>query len=504
MASKYQVESWAEEAVCPICLDFFTDPVILECGHNFCRSCITQSWDREGRNSCPECREVLTDRTLRVNRALARLAEKARAVSLNREIIPEKEIKLHCEKHQEELKLFCETDKKLICLVCRDAREHKSHNFMPVDEAVEIFKDQVKSSIQSLTKYKSEIQQMEQQQKEKISGVLDQVKSSIQSLTKYKSEIQQMEQQQKEKISGVLEQSHNLQSKITSQFAELHQILTGKEQRVLADIREEEKKILNTMEKKLEEIEENLNSIEEDLLKLQQQMDQKDSVVFLKEEAGRKRRVSDEDKALTVTDGALSIEKFHQHFLMNTLWRETSAIKRVSVTLDVETAHALLEVSEDRKRVRWTGTRRSRPDTGKRFTHWGCVLGSEGFTSGRHYWEVEVAGSEWWSLGVAAESVERKGSVTLTPETGVWGIRREDDEFVAVTSPPSPLPARPIPGRVGVYLSYESGTVSFYDADTKSHLHTFTGNKFTEKLYPFFWIGDGNWLRICSGSAPGV
>ncbi|XP_078271846.1 zinc-binding protein A33-like [Rhinoraja longicauda] len=173
---------------------------------------------------------------------------------------------------------------------------------------------------------------------------------------------------QVDSLTEEAEQSHNLQSKITSQFAELHQILTGKEQRVLADIREEEKKILNTMEKKLEEIEENLNSIEEDLLKLQQQMDQKDSVVFLKEEAGRKRRVSDEDRALTVTDGALPIEKFHQHFLMNTLWRETSAIKRVSVTLDVETAHARLEVSEDRKRVRATGTRRSLPDTGKRFT----------------------------------------------------------------------------------------------------------------------------------------
>ncbi|XP_078272282.1 zinc-binding protein A33-like [Rhinoraja longicauda] len=474
MASKDQVESLTEEAVCPICLDFFTDPVILECGHNFCRSCITQSWDREGRNSCPECREDITDRTLRVNRALARLAEKARTLSLNREIIPEKESKPHCEEHQEELKLFCETDKKLICVICAGGREHRDHRFMLVDEAVEIYKGQVKSSIQSLTKYKSGIQQMEQQQKEKI--------------------------------SGVLEQSHNLQSKITSQFAELHQILTGKEQRVLADIREEEKKILNTMEKKLEEIEENLNSIEEDLLKLQQQMDQKDSVVFLKGEAGRKRRVSDEDKALTVTDGALPIEKFHQHFLMNTLWRETSAIKQVSVTLDVETAHARLEVSEDRKRVRLTGTERSLPDTGKRFTGWcPCVLGSEGFTSGRHYWEVEVAGSEGWGLGVAAESVGREGPVTLTPETGVWRIERGGNKFDAVTSSRSPLPARPIPGRVGVYLSYESGTVSFYDADTKSHLHTFTGNKFTEKLYPFFetWKVD-QWLRICSGSAPGV
>ncbi|XP_055486645.1 zinc-binding protein A33-like [Leucoraja erinacea] len=471
MAAKDQVDSLTEEIVCPICLDFFTDPVTLECGHNFCRSCITQSWDREGRNSCPECREEFTDRTLRVSRALARLSEKARTLSLNR---TEKESKLQCEEHQEELKLFCETDKKLICVICAGGREHRDHRFMLVDEAVETYKDQAKSSIQSLTKKKSEIQRMEQQQKQKI--------------------------------SGVLEQSHNLQSKITSQYAELHQILTEKEQRTLADIREEEKKILNTMEKNLGKIQENLNSIQEELLKLQQQMDQKDSVVFLKEETGRKQRVRDEAKPLSVVDEALPIEKFHCPVSFNTALKETSDdFKQVSVTLDVETAHARLEVSEDRKRVRWTGTRRRLPDTGKRFTGWPCVLGSEGFTSGRHYWEVEVAGSRGWSLGVAAESVERKRGVTLTPETGVWSIRRWGDRFDAFTSPPSPLPARPIPGRVGVYLSYESGTVSFYDADTKSHLHTFTGNKFTEKLYPFFGTWDGNnWLRICSGSAPGV
>ncbi|XP_078287799.1 zinc-binding protein A33-like [Rhinoraja longicauda] len=283
-------------------------------------------------------------------------------------------------------------------------------------------------------------------------------------------------------------------------------ILTEKEQQGLADIREEEKTILNAMEKNLREIEENLSSIQEELFKLQQQMDQKDNVVFLKEEAGRKRRVGVEAKPQLVVDGNLLIEKFETPFLYNTVLAEASdAIKQVSVTLDVETAHARLEVSEDRKRVRRTGTERSLPDTGKRFTVLPCVLGSEGFTSGRHYWEVEVAGSERWSLGVAAESVERKGGVALAPETGVWSIWRWDDKFEAVTSPPSPLPARPIPGRVGVYLSYESGTVSFYDAATKSHLHTFTGNKFTEKLYPFFETWDvDKWLRICSGSAPGV
>ncbi|XP_032872168.1 E3 ubiquitin-protein ligase TRIM39-like [Amblyraja radiata] len=338
---------------------------------------------------------------------------------------------------------------------------------------------------------------------EAVETYKDQVKSSFESLTKKKSEIEQMEQQQKEKISVVLEESHNLQTQITSQFAELHQIFTEKERRVLADIREEEMKIRNAMEKRLQEIQANLNSIQKELSTLQEQIDQKDNGIFLKEAAGRRTRVSDEVHTLSVTDGAFPIEKIHHHFELNTLWRETCAIQRVSVTLDVETAHAQLEVSEDRKRVKLTGTERSLPDSGKRFTGWQCVLGLEGFTSGRHYWEVEVAGSEYWRLGVAAESVERKG-LTLTPETGVWSIWRWDDEFDAFTSPRSRLPARPIPGRVGVYLSYESGTISFYDADTKSHLHTFTGNTFTEKLYPFFGPWDGNWLRNCSGSALGV
>ncbi|XP_078271867.1 E3 ubiquitin-protein ligase TRIM39-like [Rhinoraja longicauda] len=228
--------------------------------------------------------------------------------------------------------------------------------------------------------------------------------------------------------------------------------------------------------------------------------------VETKEETRQKRRISDDMHTLSVADCALAVGKYDHPFLLNTVFSEVpDNIQRVSVTLDVETAAPWLEVSEDRKRVRLTGTERSLPDTGKRFTHWGCVLGSEGFTSGKHYWEVEVAGSEDWSLGVAAESVERKVEDTLTPETGVWRIWRWDDGFDAVTSSPSRLPARPIPGRVGVYLSYESGTVSFYDADTKSHLHTFTGNKFTEKLYPFFMPWDEDqWLRICSGSAPVV
>uniref|UniRef100_UPI00398EF92D E3 ubiquitin-protein ligase TRIM17-like n=1 Tax=Pristiophorus japonicus TaxID=55135 RepID=UPI00398EF92D len=168
MSSRQQDQSLIEEAICSICLDFFTDPVILECGHNFCRSCVTRCWAKKRRISCPECRAEFSKRNLKANRALARLAEKVRILNLN---LKEKERKLHCEEHHEELKLFCETDKKLICLICRDAREHREHRFMPIKEAVGIYKDQLKTSLDSLTEKKSAARETELKQKQQISGV---------------------------------------------------------------------------------------------------------------------------------------------------------------------------------------------------------------------------------------------------------------------------------------------------------------------------------------------
>ncbi|GCB72600.1 hypothetical protein scyTo_0002081 [Scyliorhinus torazame] len=255
MASMQHDESLSEEAICPICLDFFTNPVILDCGHNFCRSCISQCWEKKEINSCPECREEFPGKNLRINRALANLAGKARNFKLNRN---EKESKLHCEEHQEERKLFCETDKKLICVICRDSLEHRGHRFLPVKEAAEIYKDQLKSSFDSLTEMKFEVLQTEREQKRKI--------------------------------SEVWEQSSSLQIHITSEFSKMHQILTEKEQRLLRDLRDEEEGFLEPMEEKLREIQENLKSIEEKLTKMQKQMEQKDQLTFLKQETRLKKR----------------------------------------------------------------------------------------------------------------------------------------------------------------------------------------------------------------------
>ncbi|XP_078534900.1 E3 ubiquitin-protein ligase TRIM39-like isoform X4 [Lissotriton helveticus] len=169
--------------------------------------------------------------------------------------------------------------------------------------------------------------------------------------------------------------------------------------------------------------------------------------------------------------------------------RETLCLHKDLVTLDPDTANRDLALSEDERRVSSAKGPHSRPaDSPKRFTGCFCVLGREGFTSGRHYWEVQVLQENMLYVGVAQESVKRKVGITGSFGKGVWAVHRMDNGcYWALTSHPSPLYPRQSPKKLGLYLDYEGGLLSLYNADTWELLYTFN-DTFTEQVHPFFMV----------------
>uniref|UniRef100_A0A4W5NR58 Uncharacterized protein n=1 Tax=Hucho hucho TaxID=62062 RepID=A0A4W5NR58_9TELE len=159
----------------------------------------------------------------------------------------------------------------------------------------------------------------------------------------------------------------------------------------------------------------------------------------------------------------------------------------VDVTLDPNTANFYLMLSEDGKQLRCEDTPRNLPPNPKRFDRHRFVLGKDGFSSGRFYYEVTVKGKTRWNLGVARESTDRKGNIKMRTEDGLWTVSRTfANVYKAGTCPPVLLSLREKPQKVGVFVDYEEGLVSFYDVEAKSHIYSFTGCTFTEKLYPYF------------------
>ncbi|XP_039374241.1 butyrophilin subfamily 1 member A1-like [Mauremys reevesii] len=157
------------------------------------------------------------------------------------------------------------------------------------------------------------------------------------------------------------------------------------------------------------------------------------------------------------------------------------------VILDPDTAHPSLLVSENRRSVKLRGLQQDVLDNPERFDCETCVLGLEGFTSGQHYWEVAFGGGRIWAVGVARESVRRKGWINFSPEEMIWAMDQYGGHFRACTSPDILLPLTVSPGRIGVYLDYEQGRVSFYQPGMEAPVYIFT-TSFTGKLHPFFWV----------------
>ncbi|XP_065419957.1 butyrophilin subfamily 1 member A1-like [Chrysemys picta bellii] len=170
----------------------------------------------------------------------------------------------------------------------------------------------------------------------------------------------------------------------------------------------------------------------------------------------------------------------------------------VNVTLDPDTAHPQLVLSEDQKSVRRGDTWQQLPNNPERFDTDPCVLGCEGFTSGRHCWEVEVGGGGGWALGVARESVRRKGEIRRSPEVGIWAMEWWLGQFQALTSPVTPLPLSRVPSRIWVCLDCERGQVTFIDPGDEAPIFTFPpGSVSGGRIRPWLQVWYRSRLRLC-------
>lgn len=155
------------------------------------------------------------------------------------------------------------------------------------------------------------------------------------------------------------------------------------------------------------------------------------------------------------------------------------------VILDPVTAQRNLVVSDDGRQVRYEERKSVHAEGPRRFSPALFVLAREGLASGRHYWEVDVGRKTAWTLGVANATARRKGEIKLSPEGGFWCLWLKNAEVKALASLRLPLPLSAPPTKVGVFLDYEGGQVSFYDVKARLHLYTFV-DTFSESLYPIF------------------
>nr|XP_025046441.1 zinc finger protein RFP-like isoform X2 [Pelodiscus sinensis] len=241
MAAAKAGNTLLSELTCSVCKDYFKDPVCLDCGHNFCRACITQCWQGLSTNfHCPECRETFSQRNFKPNRQLRNIVEASRPLTM--ELKKEPEVETMCEKHNEALKIFCQEDQIPICLVCQVSRDHKDHTVAPIDEAAEVYKDQIHSSMKILKEKRDKIQSF------KLSG--------------------------EKKSQELLKQLETEKQKIVSEFEQLSKFLKGQERLLLAQLEELNKEIEKRRDEYVATLSEELSSFSSLISELEQKCQQ--------------------------------------------------------------------------------------------------------------------------------------------------------------------------------------------------------------------------------------
>ncbi|XP_006082058.1 putative tripartite motif-containing protein 75 [Myotis lucifugus] len=443
------------EINCPICLDDLRDPVTIECGHNFCRSCIQQSWaDVQDRFPCPVCRHPCKDRHMRSNTQLGRMVDITKLLQITRGKMKQQEERRFCKKHNKSLTLFCEEDRELLCPLCTQPPDHQGHQVRPVEEAASHHRQRLSSYIEPLKKQVADIQKLVATQDRKLSELREKVE--------------------------------NRRAKLASEFDNLIQSVEHEQEAVLSRVAAEEKHIQRNLIANKTAFSDHISKLKVQLKEMAEKSVMSD-VKLLMNIKGVFRHCENLEPP-----GVYCFQFSREEF---SLPPQCSALQKIiqrfreEVTLDPETAHPNLVVSEDKKSVTFVRKKQRVHKNPKGFAVDPVVLGTEGFDCGRHYWEVQVDDKPEWAVGVCKDTLSKEEKQPLLrQENRCWTIQLKDGDYVAQGPVPVTLVLKEMPRGIGIYLDYELGQVSFYSLNDMSHIHSFR-DTFSEVLKPYFYVG---------------
>ncbi|XP_010897451.2 probable E3 ubiquitin-protein ligase TRIML1 [Esox lucius] len=507
-----------EQFQCSICRDLFTVPVSIPCGHSFCVACIKGYWDSSVLCHCPKCQRMFAGRPDFLENSFAKeISEKIRAkrgtlegeptiqsggvacdvctgqkalksclvcltsycethlephqrvASLKRHKLIDPVGNLEdrmCEKHGRLLELFCRSDQRCVCVLCTET-DHGAHDTVPAERESTVKKVQIK-------KTGAEVQKMIHFRQKKLEEIKHSVK--LNRITS-KKEIEEGVQV----FTSLVRSIERSQAELIKVIEEKQKAAERRAEGLIKDLEQE----INELRRRHSELEQLSHT--EDHLHLLQSLPSLRSPALTKDWS----EISiHSDLCLGIVRSATShLEEIMRMAVHQLSIKEHEKVQEyaVDVSLNPDTANPWLVLSEDGKQV-WDGdTEQSLPDDPQRFNTAPCVLAREGFSTGRCYWEVEVGDKTSWDLGVVRESINRKGVVTLSPEDGYWTIcLRRGSEYRACDRQSVLLPLRVKPWRIGIFVDYEEGMVSFFNVTDSSHIYSFTGYHFAERMFPLF------------------
>nr|XP_006012387.1 PREDICTED: E3 ubiquitin-protein ligase TRIM62 [Latimeria chalumnae] len=297
------------------------------------------------------------------------------------------------------------------------------------------------------------------------------------------------------KFSSSQSSAKSLRATIAEAFERLHRFLRERQKSMLEELETDTARTLTDIEQKIQQYSQQLRKVQEGMQILQEKLSECDRNLFLAGVGTTLERFKGKIPETSLTYEDFPTSKYMgplQYTIWKSLFQDIASVP-APIKLDPITAHQRLILSDDCTIVAY-GNLHPQPlqDSPKRFDVEVSVLGSEGFESGLHYWEVIVSEKTQWMIGLAHEAVSRKGSIQIQPSRGFYCIVMHDgNQYSACTEPWTRLNVKSKLEKVGVFLDYSKGLLIFYNADDMSWLYTFRGN-FPGKLYPYFNPGQSH------------